>query len=206
MKMIACTQPLYGDIGWQLRQWTEYHSLLGVEHFFIYLYDYTDVTHPLEKSNEEADDQVRDLSGFRSYKPWHLHIMILCLLAVQTLDAVVNDLVNKGIATRVDWGPSRLPGFQRLGLDFDPAASAESARIRLQQPAMNHCLGKAGVLAEWTLFIDVDEYLFPLGRLPGAGSTEPEETEQHPLPSVPDMLSTPFVSELKIQVRQLSCD
>lgn len=127
--------------------------------------------------------------------------MILHLLIVQTLDAVVNYLVDKGIATRVDWGPSQLTGFKQLDLDFDPAASAESARIRLQQPAMNHCLWKAGVLAEWTMFIDVDEYLFPLGRLPGAGSTDPGEAEQHPLPSIPDMLSTPFVSELKIQVR-----
>lgn len=119
---------------------------------------------------------------------------------MQTLDAVVDYLVNKGIATRVNWGPSQLAGFKDLDLNFDPAASAESARIRLQQPAMNHCLWKAGMLAEWALFIDVDEYLFPFGRVPSAGSSDSNEAEQHPLPSIPDILSTPLTSKLKIQV------
>jgi len=160
-ELAVCTQPLYGrHMSSQLKPWIEYYRLLGVQHFFVYVY-------------ELDDDSVNILLEYE----------------------------KQGVVTIVRWGRQQLKGFNDLpaselkhGGDDNagPAMkSTESARVRLQMPAMNHCLWKFGKeLSEWLLFVDVDEYLFHPPNPEALAA--PRDTSTQPTPLVKQLRAGSF--------------
>jgi len=87
-----------------LKEWIEFHMLVGVEHFYLY------------------DDS-----------------------SIDNCEEVLRPYIERGLVDYIRWDKSK-----------------EQIRFQFQSRPSNHCLNEVRGMVKWLMFIDIDEFVFPV--------------------------------------------
>mmetsp|Transcript_6490 Transcript_6490/g.24114 ORF Transcript_6490/g.24114 Transcript_6490/m.24114 type:complete len:703 (+) Transcript_6490:268-2376(+) len=153
---LACTSPTQitasTAAGLRAAEWMEYHNLLGIEHYILYL-DYP------SKETQAVLDIYLD-NGMATGVQWRS-------LVDRSLDTVALTETSK---TANDTGKAKREGHRWY--------SVKMPFMRLQTTAHRHCLWKFGEFFEWAWFFDFDEYLQPIAASKLEGPVTGKELDE----------------------------
>lgn len=157
-RFAICSCTVSRNVAKFLREWTEYHAWMGVEHFFVY--------------DNNSDDDLQNTA---------VNLSAILRMADQTwpyssLPGVSTSAVAPQPAPAQAPTPAPTPEASPVGSEQpkdkgEGALRVSSSKIEIsvhpwpwlktQQAGFSHCALRAGALCEWVLFIDVDEFLVP---------------------------------------------